>query len=79
MASVQEKLAESLSVLKDYQDSHGNMIIKGYSALGETHTKRLFAGATTEAEHRHRSLYRLDHRRQEIRYEHWWYADCYAT
>lgn len=27
MASVQEKLAESLSVLKDYQDSHGNMII----------------------------------------------------
>ena len=41
MASVQEKLAESLSVLKDYQDSHGNMIIKGYSALGETHTKRL--------------------------------------
>lgn len=41
MASVQDKLAESLSVLKDYQDSHGNMIIKGYSALGETHTKRL--------------------------------------
>ena len=41
MASAQEKLAESLSVLKDYQDSHGNMIIKGYSALGETHTKRL--------------------------------------
>lgn len=41
MASVQEKLAESLSVLKDYQDSYGNMIIKGYSTLGETHTKRL--------------------------------------
>lgn len=41
MASAQEKLAESLSVLKDYQDSHGNMIIKGYSALGETHIKRL--------------------------------------
>ena len=35
MASAQEKLVESLSVLMDYQDSHGNMIIKGYSALGE--------------------------------------------
>jgi len=35
MARVPLKLAESLSFLKDYQDSHGNRIIKGYSALGE--------------------------------------------
>lgn len=41
MASIQEKLAESLRVLKDYQDSHGNMVIKGHSVLGETHTRRL--------------------------------------
>ncbi|MDD6854319.1 MAG: Fic family protein [Prevotella sp.] len=41
MASVQEKIAESLKVLKDFQDSHDNMIIKGQSTLGETHTKRL--------------------------------------
>ena len=41
MASTQEKLADSLRALKDYQESHGNMIIKGHSALGETHTKRL--------------------------------------
>lgn len=41
MASMQQKLADSLKVLKDYQDSHDNMVIKGYSALGETHTKRL--------------------------------------
>lgn len=41
MASMQEKLADSLKVLKNYQDSHDNMVIKGYSVLGETHTKRL--------------------------------------
>ena len=27
MASTQEKLADSLKALKDYQDGHGNMII----------------------------------------------------
>ena len=42
MATIQEKLAESLSVLKDYQDEHGdNPVIKGASTLGEIHTKRL--------------------------------------
>lgn len=41
MASIQDKLAESLKVLKDYQDSHKNTIIRGYSVLGDTHTKRL--------------------------------------
>lgn len=42
MATIQEKLAESLSVLKDYQDEHGdNLVIKGAATLGEIHTKRL--------------------------------------
>lgn len=42
MATIQEKLAESLSVLKDYQDEHGdNPVIKGAATLGEIHTKRL--------------------------------------
>ena len=29
MASIQEKLADSLGVLKQYQDTHQNCIIKG--------------------------------------------------
>lgn len=42
MATLYEKLAESLSVLKDYQDNHpDNLVVKGVSALGRTHTKRL--------------------------------------
>lgn len=42
MATTQEKLAESLSVLKEYQDVHeDNLVICGASVLGETHTKRL--------------------------------------
>lgn len=42
MANIQEKLAESLSVLKDYQDWHGdNLVIKGAATLGEIHTRRL--------------------------------------
>lgn len=42
MATTQEKLAESLSVLKRYQDTHeDNLVICGASVLGETHTKRL--------------------------------------
>lgn len=42
MATLQEKLAESLSVLKKYQDEHAdNLVVKGVSALGRTHTKRL--------------------------------------
>jgi hypothetical protein len=40
MASVQEKLAESLSVLKDYQDSHGNMIITQLSQVNKSETYR---------------------------------------
>ena len=35
MASVQEKLADSLSVLKAYQDTHENIIIQGMKTLGE--------------------------------------------
>ena len=42
MATLQEKLAESLAVLKEYQDKHpDNLVIKGMSILGRTHTKRL--------------------------------------
>ncbi len=42
MATLYEKLAESLSVLKEYQDNHpDNLVVKGVSALGRTHTKRL--------------------------------------
>ena len=31
MASVQEKLAESLKVLKDYQDAHDNQALSPYA------------------------------------------------
>lgn len=41
MASIQEKLAESLLVLKTYQDKHENLVIKGQQQLGVVHTKRL--------------------------------------
>ena len=42
MATIQEKLAESLTVLKQYQDKHpDNLVIQGAATLGETHTKRL--------------------------------------
>ncbi len=41
MASIQEKLADSLRVLKQYQDEHSNLIIKGQETLGTVHTKRL--------------------------------------
>ena len=41
MASIQEKLADSLSVLKKYQDENNSDIIQGIKTLGETHTKRL--------------------------------------
>lgn len=43
MASIQEKLAESLKVLKDYQDAHDNLVINGMKVLGDIHTKRLIA------------------------------------
>lgn len=44
MATIQEKLADSLAVLKAYQDAHpGNLVIRGTSVLGTTHTKRLVA------------------------------------
>ena len=48
MASVQEKLADSLSVLKAYQDTHENIIIQGMKTLGETHTKRLIQNGYLE-------------------------------
>lgn len=42
MATLQQKLADSLSVLKKYQDQHpDNLVIKGATTLGATHTKRL--------------------------------------
>ncbi len=42
MATIQEKLAESLVVLKKYQDAHGdNLVIQGADTLGRTHTERL--------------------------------------
>jgi hypothetical protein len=41
MANLQEKLASSLQVLKEYQDQNGVEIIQGMSALGKTHTQRL--------------------------------------
>ena len=42
MATIQEKLAESLAVLKSYQDAHGdNLVIQGADTLGRTHTERL--------------------------------------
>ena len=42
MATIQEKLAESLAVLKEYQDAHGeNVVIRGAGTLGRTHTERL--------------------------------------
>ena len=42
MATIQEKLVESLAVLKAYQDAHGdNLVIQGADTLGRTHTERL--------------------------------------
>ena len=42
MATIQEKLAESLAALKAYQDAHGgNLVIQGADTLGRTHTERL--------------------------------------
>ena len=42
MATIQEKLAESLEVLKTFQENHGdNLVIQGADTLGRTHTERL--------------------------------------
>ena len=42
MATIQEKLAESLEVLKAFQDNHGdNLVIQGADTLGRIHTERL--------------------------------------
>jgi len=41
MATMQDKLADSLTVLKKYQDKHDNLVINGQQELGQTHTKRL--------------------------------------
>jgi len=43
MASANERLAESLRVLKKYQEENGFSVIRGQEALGVTHTKRLLA------------------------------------
>ena len=41
MATIQEKLANSLEVLKELQDRYNKLVIRGVGVLGETHTKRL--------------------------------------
>lgn len=42
MATIQEKLAESLAVLKAFQDNRGdNLVIQGADTLGRIHTERL--------------------------------------
>ena len=42
MATIQEKLADSLAALKAYQDAHeDNLVIQGIETLGRTHTERL--------------------------------------
>ena len=38
MASIQERLADSLEVLKKYQDTHENLVINGQQELGTIHT-----------------------------------------
>ena len=48
MASMQEKLADSLSILKEYQDNNKDLVIKGLKALGETHTRRLLQNGYLE-------------------------------
>ena len=45
MATIQEKLAEALELLKAYQDTHGDsLVIQGADTLGRTHTERLVNG-----------------------------------
>lgn len=42
MATIQEKLADSLAALKAYQDTHeDNLVLQGIETLGRTHTERL--------------------------------------
>ena len=42
MATIQQKQAESMAMLKEYQDAHGeNLVIHGADTLGRTHTERL--------------------------------------
>ena len=48
MASIQEKLADSLGRLKAYQDKNKHSILKGQKALGETHTRRLLQNGYLE-------------------------------
>lgn len=48
MASIQEKLADSLSVLKSYQDTHKSSIIQGLKTLGDIHSKRLIKNGYLE-------------------------------
>ena len=48
MASTQEKLADSLSKLKEFQEKNGHSIIKGLSVFGETHTRRLLQNGYLE-------------------------------
>lgn len=40
MAKLSDKLAESLEALKTLQEQQPNLVIKGTSTLGTTHTKR---------------------------------------
>lgn len=41
MAKLSDKLAASLEALKTLQEHQPNLVIKGTSPLGATHTKRL--------------------------------------
>lgn len=41
MATVNQRLAESLRVMKEYQEKNDNSVIHGKNALGTTHTNRL--------------------------------------
>ncbi|MDE6022382.1 MAG: cell filamentation protein Fic [Muribaculaceae bacterium] len=48
MANLQEKLADSLRALKEFQDNNKNPIIKGMKELGDAHTKRLLQNGYLE-------------------------------
>ena len=48
MASANDKLADSLNVLKQYQETHESSVIQGMKVLGDTHTKRLIQNGYLE-------------------------------
>lgn len=48
MASANDKLADSLNLLKQYQETHESSVIQGMKVLGDTHTKRLIQNGYLE-------------------------------